>query len=128
MPKNRYKDWMSQAENDLLWGKDTLKDGYPAQACFIAQQSAEKALKALGFFRGIDMIKSHSVRAIAASLNINSEIQNASKKLDIYYITTRYPDSMPEGAPHENFTGEQAIEALHLAEMIISKVKNEIRE
>jgi len=127
MQKNRYRDWLSQAENDLLWGNESLKNGFYAQTCFVAQQASEKALKALGFFRGIDMIKSHSLRAISQSLEINSEVEKASRKLDLYYITTRYPDSMPEGAPHENFSKDQAEEALELANTILSKIKNEIK-
>jgi len=123
----RYKDWMSQAENDLDWGNDSCSNGFYAQSCFISQQSSEKALKALALFRGEDMVKSHSVKMIAKALGINSEIEAAAAKLDLYYITSRYPDSLPEGAPHEMFTEEQAKEALALAEMIVKKVRQEVK-
>ncbi|MBN1534443.1 MAG: HEPN domain-containing protein, partial [Spirochaetes bacterium] len=45
--KSRALDWHRQAENDLQWARDTLKDGMFSQACFISQQVAGKALKAV---------------------------------------------------------------------------------
>lgn len=39
--------WLKVAESDPLWGKDSLKAGHFPQACFIAQQVGEKAIKAL---------------------------------------------------------------------------------
>jgi len=126
MHQQRYRDWFSQAENDLSWGYDTLKAGHYAQGCFIAQQCAEKALKALAYFRGYQVIRGHSIREIAMDLDINSEILEAAKKLDLYYMTTRYPDALPSGAPFEYFTEAQADEALSLAERIISRVAGEI--
>lgn len=128
MSDERYKDWFLQAENDLKWGYDTLKSNYYSQACFIAQQTAEKALKALAKFRDLDAIKSHSVRVIAQALGINSEIEEMAKKLDLYYIPTRYPDALPEGAPFEYYTQAQAKEALNFASKILDAAKKEINQ
>ena len=123
---NRYRDWLSQAENDLAWGNDTLDTGHFAQACFIAQQCSEKALKALAYYRGYQIIKGHSIREIALELKINSTVLDAAKKLDLYYMTTRYPDALPSGAPFEYFTPGQASEALILAKTILLRVQGEI--
>jgi HEPN domain-containing protein len=38
--------WLRQAENDLTFGRIAQREGFFNQACFIAQQAAEKALKA----------------------------------------------------------------------------------
>lgn len=122
MAANRYFDWFRQAEDDLAWCKDTIETNHPAQACFIAQQIAAKALKALAYNREIDFVKSHSVRQIARALEINSEIENAGKILDQYYITTRYPDAIAEGSPFETYTHKQAIEAYQMAEMVLKQV------
>ncbi len=43
----RSKDWMDQAEGDLEHAKNDLKSGFYDWACFSAQQSAEKAVKAV---------------------------------------------------------------------------------
>ena len=44
---NRAKDWMMQAERDLEQALASRKEGRHEWACFAAQQSAEKAAKAL---------------------------------------------------------------------------------
>jgi len=46
MPR-RTEDWLRQAEKDLRHAKNSLQSGDYEWACFAAQQSAEKALKAL---------------------------------------------------------------------------------
>ncbi len=43
----RYQDWMRQAQRDLEHAKRSLKGGDYEWACFAAQQSAEKGVKAL---------------------------------------------------------------------------------
>lgn len=117
--KNRAYDWYKQAQNDFLWAQDTLAGEKYAQACFICQQVAEKSLKAIAYYRDFDMVKSHSVLEIARNLGINGEIENIAKRLDLYYISTRYPDAFPSGAPFEYYTKEQAVEAISFADKIL---------
>lgn len=128
MEKGRAFDWFRQAENDLEWGTDTLKAGKYSQACFISQQVGEKALKAVAYFKGYDMIKSHSILEIARSLDMPDDVIDNGKKLDLYYISTRYPDAFPSGAPYEYFTKEQADEALANAASILEVVRNIFNE
>lgn len=120
---NRAKDWFSQAENDLLWAEDTLKAKRFAQACFVAQQVAEKALKALALAQGYDSVRSHSILKITRSLHINGEIEMMAKRLDQYYISARYPDAYIEGAPFEYFTDDQAGEAVKYAKRFIQLIR-----
>lgn len=56
MNAQRAKAWLEQAEDDLAWGEDSLKSDHYAQVCFIAQQIAEKAIKAMAFLRGADLV------------------------------------------------------------------------
>lgn len=128
MANSRYADWLAQAKEDLNWGKDTLDRSYYPQACFISQQCAEKALKALAFFLDFDAVKSHSIVKIARALNINGAVLDAAKKLDQYYISARYPDAMPEGIASEYITKGQAEEALQFAEMIIQKIEAQMNK
>ncbi len=123
----KFLSWLEQAAEDIKWGDDSLASGHYAQSCFIAQQIAEKSLKALGFFRGYDLLKSHSLVQIAKELKINGEIEKASRRLDLYYISTRYPDALPDaGVPSHYFGIEQAEEAMLMAKMIHEKCKHEI--
>jgi len=123
---HRAKDWFSQAQNDLLWAEDTLKAGRYAQACFVAQQVAEKALKSLALVQGYDSVRSHSILKITRSLKINGEIEMMAKRLDQYYISARYPDAYIEGAPFEYFTEDQAGEAVAYANRFIQLIEEKI--
>ena len=58
--------WLLQAENDLAFTAEGLRLGYTAQTCFMAQQSAEKAAKALHYHRGARVVLGHSVDALLA--------------------------------------------------------------
>ena len=118
--KNRSADWIRQAQNDLLWAKDSLESGFFAQTCYISQQIAEKSLKAYGLYKGYDQVRSHSVTQICKALDINGDMERMGKELDLYYISARYPDAFPEGAPFEYFSRDQAIKAFEYAETILT--------
>ena len=126
MENNRSLDWFKQAENDLAWAQDTLRCKRFSQVCFIAQQTGEKALKALALKRGFDQIRTHSIVELAKELGINGDILEAGKRLDQYYISSRYPDAFPAGAPFEFFTEAQGAEAIRFASSIIEYVRNSI--
>jgi len=90
-----------------------------SQACFIAQQVAEKALRAIAYFRGADLVKGHSVYLVCRELGINGELEEQARLLDQFYIPTRYPDAQPAGAPFQYFSREQAERALGFAENFV---------
>ena len=51
---NRFNDWLKQADKDLEAANDSKETTHYEWACFQAQQSAEKALKALLLFINVD--------------------------------------------------------------------------
>ena len=124
--KNRSMDWLNQAKNDLDWAKDSSKAGHYAQSCFVAQQVGEKALKAIAYFRGAVIVQGHSITKIAKDLGINGKVESAAKKLDLYYITARYPDAFPMGYPSEFISEEQSIEAIQLAKNVLEAASKEL--
>ncbi|TVP79758.1 MAG: HEPN domain-containing protein [Puniceicoccaceae bacterium] len=125
---NRAQDWLDQAKDDLRWGVASAESGFYSQTCFIAQQVAEKSLKALAYSRGAALVRGHSVFLVCRELEINGELEEAAQRLDQYYIPTRYPDAQPAGAPFRFFTAKQAKEALEFAEKFIEKAQSEIQE
>lgn len=127
-PTGRYLDWLRQAENDLLWARHTFTGGFFAQTCFISQQSGEKALKAFCFLKGFDIVKTHSLFQIIKALSENGELEKLAKELDLFYISGRYPDAFPAGAPFEMFTSEQAEGALRSAERIYTIIAHRIHD
>ncbi len=125
---SRAQDWLDQAKNDLRWGQASAESGFHSQACFIAQQVAEKALKAVAYSRGADLVRGHSVMVVCRELEINGDLEEAALRLDQYYIPTRYPDAQPAGAPFRFFTAAQSSEALVLAARFVEAAVAEIGE
>ncbi len=123
MALSRAHDWLRQAEDDAAWLADSIERGHYAQACYIAQQVAENALKALAFSRGASAGKGHSVTKIAQALSVNAEIERAGRILDRYYISGRYPDAFPEGIPADFLDEEAALSARAEAELVLRRVK-----
>ncbi len=60
-PKAEAGRWLAQARSDLAFAEVGVREGYYAQACFMCQQTAEKALKALHYLGGARLVFGHSV-------------------------------------------------------------------
>jgi HEPN domain-containing protein len=119
MTEDRSRDWLSQAENDVDFARHGVAQGFYAQVCFLAQQAAEKALKSIAYRRGATSFKSHSLVQLCKALKLNGPLAEAARILDKYYLTARYPDSLPGGAPHEAFVKQEAEDAVRFAERFL---------
>jgi len=124
------KRWILQASKDLDDAKFISSGKRYNVACFLAQQSAEKALKAFLLLKGADEIWGHSVGDLCKDAqNFDSdfrEIERESKYLDKYYIPTRYPNALPGGIPSETFDENDAERAISLADKVINFVKSKM--
>ena len=116
--------WMRQASYDLESARLLMREGYYSQVCFMAEQVAEKALKALAYYRGDSDARGHTIRALVSSLEVSypelSRFYEEAETLEEYYIPTRYPDALPSGAPFEVYLYEDAEDALSGAELIFN--------
>ena len=126
---NRSPDWLKQAERDLGAGENSAASGYHEWAAFSAQQSAEKAVKALvhslhGSSRG------HSVteilRQIAISIQVPNNVLEAARELDQVYVTARYPNGFPSGAPGDYFSEGTSQRLLNHARTILEFCRSKI--
>jgi len=119
--------WLDQAEEDLRWTNVLAQQGANHLACFLAQQVTEKALKAFLFAQGEEIVLGHSVeRLCSAASRYNPTFAEKVKRwslLDGYYITTRYPNSLPDGIPANVFTQDAALSAVALAEEAVDWVR-----
>lgn len=115
--------WWEQAENDLEFARMALREGFFHQACFIAQQSAEKAVKAIGYRLGDRTILGHSVVVLVAryaeQVPALAKLNEQAGILDQYYIPTRYPNGLPGGVPFAAFHEPQARAAIEGAERFV---------
>lgn len=123
----RSKDWFRQAERDLENAKYELEGGFYEWACFLSQQAAEKALKAVYQKLGAEAF-GHSVFGLASRLperfKPSEDLLDKARELDKAYIPTRYPNSIPEGAPFEVYTEGEARRLISYAEEILKLCKD----
>ncbi len=116
--------WLRQARHDRDAARLNAAEGFPEVACFLSQQSAEKALKAFLYARGQGPVLGHSTLALAgeaAELESSfGSLADACRRLDQLYIPTRYPNGLPGGIPHDFFTREQAESALRDLSSVIA--------
>lgn len=126
-PSEELKRWLKQAKHDLAAANLDLENKFFADACYSAEQAAQKALKGYLYFKGSPLVWKHSVKELVAECvaydTAFSELLEAGKILDQYYIPTRYPDVLaPPAVPFESYTKTQAVEAIELAGKILDKV------
>jgi HEPN domain-containing protein len=114
--------WLTAAREDLAYARHAVTGGFHAPACFHAQQAAEKAVKALHYFRGARAVIGHSVRALIEALAppeaLAAQLEGA-RELDLFYIPARYPNGLGEGTPGQAFSAEQSGRAITLATAIV---------
>lgn len=119
--------WLRQAQSDYKGAEWNLEGQFYSIACFMAQQSAVKALRAFMFLNSEDAIESKSVvdlldRAMTYEERFRSLVAG-SARLDLYYKTSRFPDALPGGIPSEVMTERDAKEAIQEAYDVLSIVE-----
>ena len=106
--------WLRHAGEDLEAANVVLEhqELAPREACWLAQQAAKKALKALLIFHGIDFPKTHDLEHLASFLPEASPIcaeAPSLASLTAWAVEARYPGDWPEA------TREDATESIALA-------------
>ena len=129
-PMNRSADWLQQARADLEVAAVNAGAGHHEWACFACHQAVEKALKGLHLRHG-QQIWGHGLgrswrelpppvhNALAGAV---PDLDDRLRILDALYIPTRYPDSLPDGAPADHFGRLQSDDALRHARSIVDAV------
>lgn len=119
--------WVRKAKEDELNICSILKhrDGAPSGVCFLAQQMAEKYLKAMLIFYDLELMKIHDLIKLISLLENNAPgikgIGEEAALLNQYYIETRYAGDYSE------FSWKDAEEAFAAAkkikEFILKRIK-----
>jgi HEPN domain-containing protein len=119
--------WLRQAQHDRDAARLNRDHGFHEHACFVAQQSAEKALKAFLYERGQGPVLGHSTTTLAgdcAALEPSfATLGAACRRLDQLYIPTRYPNGLPDNIPHDFFDQALADQALADLDAVIACVE-----
>ena len=120
--------WLELAAEDIAMAEYALSGGIFRQVCFHAQQAVEKALKGLLVARVGTHTKSHSLEQLLLSEpGVHAELrgwQARLRRLDQFYLPTRYADAVPEGAGEP--TREEAEEAVRDAKAVIAEIQARI--
>jgi HEPN domain-containing protein len=124
---DRSRDWLAQAERDLEQARASRKDDRHEWACFAAQQSAEKAVKALHLSLNQEAW-GHMVARLLSELPIEVPqlLVEKAKVIDGFYIPTRYANGHPEGAPFEHYGTIQSTDAINYAGEILKFVRSQM--
>ncbi|MFA4872565.1 MAG: HEPN domain-containing protein [Patescibacteria group bacterium] len=120
--------WLKQARHEIEAAQADLEHAFFSDACYSAEQAAQKALKGYLYLKGSRMVWKHSVKELldecATYDSQFAALIDAGRILDQYYIPTRYPDALaPPAVPFESYTETQAREAIALAQNIVTQVE-----
>jgi len=126
----RTANWLEEANWDLENAKILFENDRFNTVVFHCQQAAEKAVKALLYHNKINGW-GHSIHSLLEKYkdikNKNfDDIEKLALSLDKHYITTRYPDALPNIAPHKAYNRQEAEIAINQAKDIIDFVNKEI--
>lgn len=91
---NRSRDWLHQALADLAQARVSAEAGHHEWACFACHQAAAVA-----------------------------DLEDRLRVLDALYIPTRYPDSLPDGAPTDHFGRLQSEDASRHARALVDAIR-----
>ena len=122
---SRPEAWLKQAHNDLALARLAKDNGFMAQACYLASQSAEKALKGALLELGIEPPHTHVLNDLVGRLdNEGMEVTNLNalplRGLSRMAIQSRYPvDTTP---PADLFDLADAEQAITTAEAVLDVV------
>lgn len=127
MKANDAKRWMDYAETDLRAAHTLLDSGefFPRQICFLSQQCAEKAIKAILVFAGVDFPKNHDLDRLRDLIPDDWNFKKAFPdlaELTIWAVESRYPGNAPDVVESE------ARETLQLAESVFDTIKEELEK
>jgi HEPN domain-containing protein/stress-induced morphogen len=117
-PEEQARKWIAQGDHDLNLARIAYANDSYEWAAAIAQQAAEKFLKALYIVRfQATPPRTHDLEALANTLGAPPELAAFGRPLTEDYLRARYPD-IAGGVPHEIFDATTAEERIAQAERI----------
>ncbi|MEW6287134.1 MAG: HEPN domain-containing protein [Chloroflexota bacterium] len=122
------KRWWLTDQDDLEAAKSLHEAQKFSHACFLSQQSAEKAVKALWFAIDSDPW-GHSIQKLVMQFpqqDMLSDVQNwlmQAAYLDKYYIPTRYPNGLPDLTPSQVYNSQDSMQAIEKATFFLEETR-----
>lgn len=117
LPPDDPREWLNRAKSNLTLASRRLPGVYLEDLCFLAQQAAEKALKAVLIHRKVRFPYTHNLGELItfveqSGIRVPEGVQRAVILSD-YAVGSRYPGLA------EPVTPEEHAEALALAKRVV---------
>ena len=119
------RDWLRHAKSDLELARTRRNSKILLEdLCFHAQQTAEKALKAVLVFNSVPFPKTHNMRTLMdllpEELNLPEEAKGVARLTD-YAVLTTIPGAL------EPVTEEEYMEAMRIAEAVVHWAEKKVK-
>ena len=124
--------WFTHGKDEFIDADELRKRGRFYLALFHFQQSVEKTIKAFLYLnvKSIEVFYTHSINdLLKIAIDIDTEFNKvvSAKRLDQYYIPTRYPNGLPGGIPSRYYDDpKEAEEAMLLAKKVFDLIEKKI--
>ena len=123
--------WWRQALRDLESAEINARQDRHEVACFLCQQSAEKALKAFLYSQGESPVLGHSLLELsqraAGYAAPFQDVREQAKTLDAHYIQARYPNGLAgDIVPADFFDKADSARALSDSRLIHDVVRSHL--
>jgi HEPN domain-containing protein len=126
---DRSRDWFNQAEKDLEQAIESKNARRHEWACFAAQQSAEKSVKALHLYLKQEAwghVVAKLLSELPSKVEVPEKLIEKGRVLDNFYVPTRYPNGHPSGSPFEHYGPLQSEQAIQYAREILEFVRTKM--
>lgn len=124
LDRPEHERWRAEAAATLRAATAQAAAGGHNWACFLAEQAAQLAIKAVlhgagrsGWGHDLVRLGAELGRLDAGTV---AAVTPALRRLSRHYVTSRYPDASPGGSPHEHYGPEDAEEALADAAAVVA--------
>ena len=120
----RYEEWIERANSSLeLAEAKIIQHIYYEDLCFQSQQAAEKALKGLLIYYGVEPEFTHNIEILLNKLKAFADIPENIKEavqLTIYAVQTRYPGE------YDEITKEEYEKSVKMAKDCLNWIENKL--
>lgn len=130
----RHKVWLAQSKYDLDAAVTMAKEGFYEWACFICEQSSEKAIKSIIVANNQVAPKIHKLPALVSiAKKYDGRFKNIFfdvRELGVFTFIARYPFLVPGelDAPHMYITLDDAKLCIQKATTILSTIESYLKD
>lgn len=133
LDRPEFERWQEAADDALAGARAQHAAGLHNWACFLAEQAAGLGLK--GLLHGVgasawghDLVDLGERTTAALNVELAEAVTAALRRLSRHYITSRYPDAHPAGAPGSHYGPEDAQDAVADADRVITEARSAWRQ